>query len=223
MQKQCKGCGIVKPLTDYHKVKTVADGRNSRCKECRNAEARAWRRENPEKQQAANDRWREANAERYAEIQRAWDRANKHRHAEYRKNNPERVAENLARWKADNRERVREYQRRRRAAGYGGRAELLDAEALWSKHGGVCPLCATAIDRTLQWPDPMSPSVDHIQPLSKGGLHTAENTQWVHLVCNLRKGDRPCEPYALAAVVPISQEDTNERPAEHPGPRPAWR
>jgi 5-methylcytosine-specific restriction endonuclease McrA len=36
-------------------------------------------------------------------------------------------------------------------------------------------------------PDPMSPSLDHILPLSKGGTHEPRNVQLAHLGCNVRK------------------------------------
>jgi 5-methylcytosine-specific restriction endonuclease McrA len=37
---------------------------------------------------------------------------------------------------------------------------------------------------------PRGPSVDHIQPLSRGGGHVLENLQLAHLVCNRSKGNR---------------------------------
>jgi len=48
----------------------------------------------------------------------------------------------------------------------------------------------------LAWPDPMSPSLDHIQPLqpsdgSEPGLHDPDNVQLAHLSCNARKNNRP--------------------------------
>ncbi len=48
---------------------------------------------------------------------------------------------------------------------------------------GVCTICKA-------WVKPKHASMDHIIPLSKGGTHTWPNIQLVHLVCNLRKGNR---------------------------------
>ena len=48
---------------------------------------------------------------------------------------------------------------------------------------GTCSLCG-------EWVKPRHASIDHIVPVSKGGTHTWNNVQLVHLVCNLRKGDR---------------------------------
>ena len=43
------------------------------------------------------------------------------------------------------------------------------------------------VDKDLMWPDPMSASLDHIVPLSRGGTHTLDNVQLAHLACNERK------------------------------------
>ena len=46
---------------------------------------------------------------------------------------------------------------------------------------GVCAICK-------DWVQPKHASIDHTHPLSKGGTHTWDNVQLVHLICNLRKG-----------------------------------
>lgn len=56
------------------------------------------------------------------------------------------------------------------------------------RDGWVCGLCREPVDRSLSWPEPLSASLDHILPLSKGGEHTLDNVQCAHLVCNLQKG-----------------------------------
>lgn len=53
----------------------------------------------------------------------------------------------------------------------------------------VCALCGLPIDKRLKFPDPMSPTVDHIIPVAKGG-HPSDpgNLQLAHLICNQVKG-----------------------------------
>ncbi len=63
-------------------------------------------------------------------------------------------------------------------------ADLISRDAL------VCHWCQGVIDLDVQWPDPLSKSIDHIVPVSKGGAHTLENCQLMHLGCNSSKGDR---------------------------------
>ena len=54
----------------------------------------------------------------------------------------------------------------------------------------ICGLCHGPVDSTLKYPDPLSASLDHITPLSLGGLHIRANAQLAHLRCNLSKGNR---------------------------------
>lgn len=58
------------------------------------------------------------------------------------------------------------------------------------RDGWICQLCHELIDQAIAWPDPKSPSLDHIIPLSKGGEHSMSNVQSAHLGCNSSKGDR---------------------------------
>jgi hypothetical protein len=56
----------------------------------------------------------------------------------------------------------------------------------------MIPGCNQPIQPGLQWPDPLSASVDHIIPRSRGGDDTAENLRAAHLVCNVQRGNRMC-------------------------------
>jgi HNH endonuclease len=55
----------------------------------------------------------------------------------------------------------------------------------------VCALCGGVVDKTLRFPHPDSPSLDHIIPIALGGSgRNVSNWQLAHLKCNLAKGDR---------------------------------
>lgn len=69
-------------------------------------------------------------------------------------------------------------------------AEAFSYVEVYERDGWVCGVCGGPVDPQLAWPDPMSVSLDHVVPLSKGGPHCRENAQCSHLVCNTRKGDR---------------------------------
>jgi 5-methylcytosine-specific restriction endonuclease McrA len=47
-------------------------------------------------------------------------------------------------------------------------------------HGGMCGICKQFIEGKFH--------VDHVIPLSKGGMHGYVNVQPAHPVCNQRKG-----------------------------------
>lgn len=54
----------------------------------------------------------------------------------------------------------------------------------------VCGICGQPVDKSLKFPHPFSPTVDHIIPVSKGG-HPSDlsNLQLAHFKCNRLKSD----------------------------------
>lgn len=79
---------------------------------------------------------------------------------------------------------------KRRAQKRGTQVEDIRPIDIYERDIWLCGLCVTPVDPDAQYPDPMSPSLDHILPLSKGGTHTYENVQLAHLTCNVSKGNR---------------------------------
>lgn len=65
--------------------------------------------------------------------------------------------------------------------------ETIRPSEVYTRDGWICQLCTTVIDPGLKWPDTGSRSIDHVQPLSRGGHHVWANVQAAHLGCNLRK------------------------------------
>ena len=55
----------------------------------------------------------------------------------------------------------------------------------------VCAICGKPVDFSLKFPDPMSPTIDHIIPIAIGG-HPSDigNMQLAHLACNRAKADK---------------------------------
>lgn len=54
----------------------------------------------------------------------------------------------------------------------------------------VCGICGQPVDKSLKYPDPMSPTVDHIIPCSRGGSDDLDNLQLAHRKCNRLKSDK---------------------------------
>lgn len=57
------------------------------------------------------------------------------------------------------------------------------------RDGWVCGLCGERVDRRCKWPHDRAPTVDHIVPVSKGGVDEMWNLQVAHWGCNRRKRD----------------------------------
>lgn len=54
----------------------------------------------------------------------------------------------------------------------------------------VCGICGKPVDKSIKYPDPMSPTVDHIIPVSRNGDPVSlDNLQLAHRYCNRQKGD----------------------------------
>lgn len=84
------------------------------------------------------------------------------------------------------------YQRRRALIqGATAPGELIVSSEVFARDGWVCGICGASVDKGLKHPDPMSVSLDHIVPVSKGGAHSMANVQCAHLFCNTSKGNRP--------------------------------
>jgi predicted nucleic acid-binding Zn ribbon protein len=67
-------------------------------------------------------------------------------------------------------------------------------EALYERDGWLCqmPVCFGAsrtIDPELPNPTPWSKSIDHVLPLSRGGLDTSGNKRAAHLRCNISRSN----------------------------------
>ena len=55
----------------------------------------------------------------------------------------------------------------------------------------VCGICGQPVDFDFKFPHPLSPTVDHIVPVSKGGHPSAlENLQLAHRGCNREKSNK---------------------------------
>ena len=55
----------------------------------------------------------------------------------------------------------------------------------------VCGICGKPVDFTKKSPHPLSPCIDHIIPIDKGGHPSdIDNLQLAHLTCNRAKSDK---------------------------------
>lgn len=83
---------------------------------------------------------------------------------------------------------------RHRARKYGCEYDpTVTLERLIERDGLRCAICGEMCDpndtRWSKFSGPLSPSMDHIIPMAKGGGHTWDNVQVAHIICNSYKGD----------------------------------
>ena len=123
--KTCRKCGDSKPVDDFYRDKTYAEGFQSACKQCVRQKARdwrlanhdrsiaygkQWRAENQQRIAVTRSAWRVANAEADRESRRAWAAANPEKMRQYSKDwarrNPELVRARRQRWYEENRAEI---------------------------------------------------------------------------------------------------------------------
>lgn len=66
-------------------------------------------------------------------------------------------------------------------------------QEVYDKSRWKCHICGKRVSKRKKYPDPKSPSLDHVVPLSwrkKSPGHVWGNVALAHLVCNQRKGAR---------------------------------
>jgi 5-methylcytosine-specific restriction endonuclease McrA len=201
-------CGICAILVLRKRYKDNPDYERKRATAwyCLNkAKARAasskYKKENPEKRKAAVKRWRQANPEKVREINRRASLSCAVR-------NPKRVAENKRKWMAvpENRaartvsirawrlanpEKDRAIARNRRAklAGSIGTHTATDLAAILKSQNYRCVYCPADLRKVKR-------HVDHIVPISRGGLNDKTNLQYTCSSCNVKKNAK--DPIAFA-------------------------
>lgn len=79
--------------------------------------------------------------------------------------------------------------RRARMAGANNGSPALLSQII-ERDGTDCAHCHLPVNLALAWPDRMSKSIDHREPIAHGGSHTLANTQLMHFACNASKGTR---------------------------------
>lgn len=113
-------------------------------------------------------------AEKRKRETKAWYQANKDHALEvikrYRESRPE--------WARDLRRKNDHSRRARKMKAF---VEAVDPQVVFERDKGVCGICMKTVDLASDW------EVDHVMPLSRGGLHSYDNVQLSHRACNRSK------------------------------------
>ncbi len=198
--KKCSRCKENKTEAYFHRNKSRADGLSTECKPCVLARAKARYLADPKKSIEKCKKWQRENAEHMRKYSAEYRSATKDRRSAvfkaWREKNALKRADDIRKWKAENVEHKRQYEREYfkqnpgpiRARNADRRAKTKGCaggvSAAWIEHLLVlqkkqCAVCTKSI--------PDSYHVDHIFPLSKGGVHVKSNIQLLCKRCNLTK------------------------------------
>jgi len=143
--------------------------------------SRKWDRENPEKQKARNKRFRDKYPERVSASCKKFREDNPEYMREWHQKNAEKRKKQSAEWRAANRDKWRLYSHGRRAAkANGSGVPASRIEELFSLQKGKCAICSVSLKKA-------GHHIDHVEPISRGGVHATSNVQLLCPPCNLRK------------------------------------
>lgn len=187
--KLYQNCGTMAGYKKHIKHKTPA------CEECRTAcreNKRQIRAANPEKTKLQNRDWYVRNRDKILE-----------RNREFRKENPEYVKqyqdayreshkEERNEYRLNNLEKFRSYTRKRIALKLNNGHEPYTEDEVLQEYGSNCHICTEPIDLAAsrkvgvgEWKRGFH--IDHLVPLSKGGMDSLINVRPAHAECNLSK------------------------------------
>lgn len=184
--KSCSRCGADKPL-DQFGTRGGRPHAQSWCKSCRSEYNKSAYRENRQDRIEAQRRYNDLNRDR---INQAMTR----RRDSWSEKERAAAAEYLREWRKENADKVETYRRDTRAKRKKAFVERVPFEAIWNRDEGVCQLCGKELDRDVAFPDWGSATLDHIIPLSRGGMHEMANVQLACWRCNWQKRDRILDP-----------------------------
>lgn len=187
--KECTKCGVQKSTADFYSDSQKKDGLSSACKECKKAQNNLYTKSNKEQKSKYDKMYRDRNnveikkrkkeySDSHKEEKKEYDKSynavplNKVRRykrgKEYREKNPDRISAILAAYRASKLNQT---------------PELTDEEKLQ-----IIEIYKEAIALRKTTGDAYH--VDHIIPISKGGLHHPLNLQVITAFENQSKGNR---------------------------------
>lgn len=77
-----------------------------------------------------------------------------------------------------------EQNQRRRAREKGAYVAPVSRAKIFKRDNWTCQICGKKVNRKLEYPHPMSASIDHVIALANGGTHEPANVQLAHFICN---------------------------------------
>lgn len=217
--KICTKCGENKQLDQFHIKKSGKNGRAAECKACFLIRARKWRLDHPEQSKGFSRKWKANNHEQVLESSRKYSKEHKEQknatsirwrianidkaletgkrwyknHQEqarkkvqdYRAKNPQKIYEYQKLWRTRNPEKTIASNQNYRAIKkqVGGKISSHQWRELKEKYGFTC-LCCGRKEPEIKL------TLDHVIPLTMGGVNTIENAQPLCKSCNSRKHTR---------------------------------
>jgi len=183
--KACTYCEELKDLDEFNLNNVAKDGRTSRCTECLRLYKKEWYKKHGKEEYIRNKipraiiahKWRKKNPN----YMREWRAKNPDYDRLWYEDNKDKCAKNTKKWYEANKHKSHASAAAYRARKLNSIEKLTQLERLKIKK--IYEECGrmNADNKDIKY------HVDHIIPLSKGGLHHPDNLQILKAVDNLRK------------------------------------
>ena len=177
-KKTCTICKTEKPISEFHKKVASKDGLQHKCKACCTKLAADYRQANKESIGKYQAIYYQINKESITSSRAKYYQDNKENISEYRQNNKEAYAKRNAKYRQEHPDRLNAKNAKRRAIKRNQTPPDADFEKIATFYTEAQRLTEeTGIPH----------EVDHIIPLSRGGLHYQDNLQVLTKSENCRK------------------------------------
>ena len=190
--KICTKCGEEKVATSefFHKDKKGKYGLRGECKSCykiyvqQNKEKiskrrKQYRKANKDKIAEYDKQHYQDNKEKILEYHKQYNQANKEKRKQYREANKDKISKRMKQYRKENRHLLRQQGAKRRAA-------KLKQTPDYANHGLIKLIYENC---------PKGYQVDHMIPISKGGLHHESNLCYLPASINITKGAKTIEEF----------------------------
>lgn len=177
--KVCRRCLLEKPVGEFSRRSKRLVAYSNWCKACSAAKAEAWRQANPDRLKANIAAYKRRHPDRVKAAMRSWVKA----HPEYTRNRYVKRKSDPQAYRKLLDSNLR-YQKRMRDASEDTDLTPEDVLALLAK---PCHYCGGKAGE-----------LDHVIPISRGGVHCLENVVPACRSCNARKGARTPEEWDAA-------------------------
>ncbi len=189
-KKKCPQCGLVKDIGEFYKNKSRRDGFTVYCKDCISDNSKEYYERNKDACRERLNKWRKEHAEHVRQRDKAYREANPdiefEKQRRYRETHKEQLYLKGKKYREEHRDYFYNKARERKLsqeAVSDGTVTLELEQFLFDEQNGKCAYCGCDLNES-------GKHLDHIIPIAKGGLHTANNVHWVCPTCNLSKGDK---------------------------------
>ena len=172
--KICSKCKVAKPFSEFGKHNQTKDGHKSRCKICNAEEMRSYYATHTESVKNSVSSWNSKNKDKHALYVQKWACENM-----------ERKKSSNSTWRKRRKDLVNASTQKRRAAKKNqlGVVSKNIVEKLMRSQKSLCINCKADLTRS-------GYHIDHIMPLSLGGIHADENLQLLCPTCNIKKHNK---------------------------------